>query len=537
MGGQPGVCCCIGDTPSGCYQKINVSEPTEPTEPTETDEISVAQERIHEMARAPEGDLFSFVSQSTAELKEFLNQFPIKKKYAGRKLKFDVENLDTIEKKFVAEVSGFIAAKVERRLVSEDKEVFVILGEPDDAKRRENFEAFYERLFCNAVKDLISKTATFFQVQAESIDRDISALEKKLADKGKHSDKLGDVHELTKQFITDKKNAACEMLKAHINQVKEGIPVKSIRLCDIAAELDFTTAGDDEAEIFSLKYAHEADELSLAIAYSEKDILRTRAQSVLTKPRLVPVEKNFLYCDFKEFNAAIIKVARLMIAEGIYPDYEKNFEQTARDNSMFGANVEVGEGTSIAPFVSVGENVKLGKNCKIDSGVFIGSGSRIGDGVKILSGSRIGVNCHYHYEVDGKQKSFCGVGRTIIGDGVEIGANTVIQRGSFSDTVIGAGTIIGNLVEIGHDVKIGADCLIVSQVGIAGNVTIGDRVQIFGQAGIKDWVTIGEGAIILSKSGVTKNIRAGKKVSGMFSREHKDELKRLAKLKKIIEGE
>ncbi|MBR4153128.1 MAG: UDP-3-O-(3-hydroxymyristoyl)glucosamine N-acyltransferase [Selenomonadaceae bacterium] len=535
--------CCVGDCSVGdcgvancCVGDYGVGNTSAPTESNNTDEISNAKIRIQEMAQTTEDDLFSLVNQSTAELKDFLNQFAVEK-YEEEELKFDLENLNTIEKKFIAELSGFIVAKVERRLIPEDKEVVVILGEPNNAKRRKNFEAFYERLFCNAVKDLISKTATFFQVQSESIDKDISALEKNLEDKGKHSDKLVDVHELTKQFVEDKKNSVCDVLKAHINQVKEMIPVKSIRLQDIAAELDFTTAGDDEAEIFSLKYAHEADENSLAIAYSEKDILMTKAQNVLTKPRLVPVQKNFLYCDFKEFNAAIIKVARLMIAEGIYPDYEKNFEQTARDNSMFGANVEIGEGTIIAPFVSIGENVKLGKNCRIDSGVFIGSGSRIGDNVKILSGSRVGVNCHYHYDFDGKQKSFCGVGRTIIKDGVEIGANTVIQRGTFSDTVIGAGTIIGNLVEIAHDVKIGADCLIVSQVGIAGNVTIGDRVQIFGQSGIKDWVTIGEGAIILSKSGVTKNIRAGQKVSGMFSREHKDELRRLAKLKKIIKEE
>ncbi|MBR3746498.1 MAG: UDP-3-O-(3-hydroxymyristoyl)glucosamine N-acyltransferase, partial [Selenomonadaceae bacterium] len=117
---------------------------------------------------------------------------------------------------------------------------------------------------------------------------------------------------------------------------------------------------------------------------------------------------------------------------------------------------------------------------------------------------------------------------------VEIGSNTVIQRGTFSDTIIGAGTIIGNLVELAHDVKIGEDCLIVSQVGICGNVTIGKRVQIFGQAGISNWVTIGDDAIVLAKSLVTKNIRAGQKVSGMFAREHRDELKHLAKLKKVI---
>ena len=310
--------------------------------------------------------------------------------------------------------------------------------------------------------------------------------------------------------------------------------MKTVKLSELAAALNFGLTGNAELEISSLKYANDADENSLAIAYGDKDIFRTAAQAVLTEPRILPVRKTFLYSGFGELNAAIIKIAQFFIAEKICPDYSKNFPQTQHGGAMFGKNFTAGDGTFIAPFVSVGENVCIGKNCRIDAGVFIGSGTQIGDGVKILSGSRVGVNCHYHYEFGGGHKSFCGVGRTVIGDGVEIGSNTVIQRGTFSDTIIGAGTIIGNLVELAHDVKIGEDCLIVSQVGICGNVTIGKRVQIFGQAGISNWVTIGDDAIVLAKSLVTKNIRAGQKVSGMFAREHRDELKRLAKLKKVI---
>ena len=321
-----------------------------------------------------------------------------------------------------------------------------------------------------------------------------------------------------------------------IHSAVEKFPVKSLRLRDIAAKFNFAIAGNNELEISAIKYAHEANKNSLAIAYSDKEIINTNAQAVLTEPRVLPVAKTFLYSGFNELSATIVKIAKLFIAEGIYSDYEKNFPQTLKNGAMFGENITVGEGTFIASFVSVGENVTIGKNCRVDAFVFIGSGTVIGDNVKILAGSRVGVNCHYHYEHGGRHESFCGVGRTIIGNGVEIGANTVIQRGSFSDTVIGAGTIIGNLVEIAHDVKIGADCLIVSQVGLCGNVTIGNRVQIFGQAGIKDWVTVGDGAIIFAKSGVTKNIKAGQKVSGMFSREHRTELKRLAK-SKIIEEE
>ena len=86
----------------------------------------------------------------------------------------------------------------------------------------------------------------------------------------------------------------------------------NIKLCDIAAKLGFSFFGNGEQEISSLKYANEAEENSLAIAYSEKDILRTSAQSVLTEPRLLPVEKNLLYCGFHELHEAIIKIARLV---------------------------------------------------------------------------------------------------------------------------------------------------------------------------------------------------------------------------------
>lgn len=307
------------------------------------------------------------------------------------------------------------------------------------------------------------------------------------------------------------------------------LPLALIKVADIASRTGYTISGDDSVEVNSLKWAADADESSLAVAFTDRDVVETRARVILTAPRLMPIDKTFIYCDFGEIDIALVKIARLMIEAGIYADYDKPIEQVERGRSMFGRGVAVGEGSYIAPFVSVGEDVRIGRHCKIESGVFIGSGSRIGDDVIIRSGSRVGANCHYHFKQGGRQHSFCGVGRTILEGGVEVGCNTVIQRGSLSDTVISEGTIIGNLVEIAHDVKIGKSCLIVSQVGICSNVTIGDCVEIYGQAGISNKVEIGDGAIILAKSGVTKDIRAGAKVSGMFSREHFTELRSYAR--------
>ena len=313
---------------------------------------------------------------------------------------------------------------------------------------------------------------------------------------------------------------------------------------ELAQQAKCVYIGDDFAEVYSLKYAGEADENSLAVAFSSKDVRGTKAFAVLAEPsipagervRLYPRAKNVVYCNTGGFHGAILRVARAMIDAGIYYDYEQPFAQYEKGGVCYGINVSVGEGTFISPLVYIGENVQIGSDCVIESGVFIGSNTAIGDGVIIRAGSRIGVNCNYHCKCGSWYRNFCGVGRLIIGNEVEIGANTVIQHGTLSDTIIGNGTVIGNLVEIAHDVKIGAGCLIISQVGICGNVTIGDGVQVYGQAGIANFVKIGDGAVILAKSAVTKDVRAGQKISGIFGRDHAAELKNLARFRRLGNG-
>lgn len=305
-----------------------------------------------------------------------------------------------------------------------------------------------------------------------------------------------------------------------------------LRLEEIAWALGLELVGDGALEVDGLKYAQEACESSLALARTEAEARQTRARAVLTKTRLTG-DKSYLYS--REIGAAAWLVARLLIAAGIYPDYEKAYEQRLREGVAIGANVEVGEGSRIGAFTSIGENVRIGRNCRIESGVYIGSGTEIGDGVKIGSGARVGVNCFFRFVAGRWRKSFAGVGVAKVGAGVEIGANTVIHRGSLSDTIIGAGTLIGNLVEIGHDVKIGAGSLIVSQVGICGNARLGERVEVYGKAAIAPWIKVGDGATVLMSSAVTKNVGAGQTVSGQYAREHRQELKRRAILNRLAE--
>ena len=311
-----------------------------------------------------------------------------------------------------------------------------------------------------------------------------------------------------------------------------------MKLKYIAEKLECTIVGDANMEIKDVKYANDANANDIAVAFSEKEIFHTKAFAVLTEPKIIITSKTLLYCSYNNINATLVKLATLFVQAGIYTDYALpvNYRLTP-NGAMLGSHITIGENTSIAPFTTVGNNVVIGKNCVIEPNVFIGSDTHIGNDVTIHAGARVGVNSLFHYVENGENKHFCGVGRLFVEDGVKIGCNTIIQRGTLVDTFIGARSIIGNLVEIAHDVKIGADCLIVSQAGVAGNVCIGNNVKIFGQVGIANNVEIKDNAVVLAKSRVIKDVKSGDVVSGMYGRSHSQELKLQAQIRKKIREE
>ncbi|MBR4695471.1 MAG: hypothetical protein IKO94_05260 [Selenomonadaceae bacterium] len=531
MGGNGGCCvtnspspCCIVDIPANDAEQHGVAAGNVPC--AEAPEISPQDANIQQIAKIAnevaefqgraknqcdhlDGDLSIVLEQSSKAIVEWIaaNGDAVGNEVA--------EKVKGIFHKLQSDITGFYYAYMEERLLVTNSEWSVILAERDDEKRQKNSEAFYVRNFRHAAADVNSKIETAFRQVYEAVTEDAS-LPEKLA------------HEAW-QVTQRECDAICAKFRDYIQKSKEEIPDNALRLKDIAERFGWEIGGNGDFEVHSICYADEAKEDSLAVIYSDREAKSTMAGAVLTAPRLMDSEVNFIRCGFGEIGGALAKVARMMVEEGICPDYEKRPAQINRDGAMVGEECRIGVGTVIEPFASIGDHVTIGKNCRIGSGVFIGSGCEIGDDVTILAGSRIGVNCHYHYEEKSRHWGFAGIGRTIIQDGAEIGANTVIQRGSISDTIIGKGTVIGNLVEIAHDVKIGDGCLIVSQVGICGNAVIGNRVQIYGQAGIAEWVRIGDAAVILAKSAVTKNLKAGVKVSGMFARDHREELRRLAK--------
>ncbi len=173
--------------------------------------------------------------------------------------------------------------------------------------------------------------------------------------------------------------------------------------------------------------------------------------------------------------------------------------------AVIGPHAQIGAGTVIAAGAVIGPNVCIGRDCAIGADVSI-QHALIGDRVIIHPGARIGQDGFGYLPSPRGHQKIPQTGRVIIQDDVEIGANTTIDRGGIRDTVIGEGTKIDNLVQIGHNCTIGRHCLIVSQVGISGSVTLGDFVVLAGQVGVADHLTIGAGAVLGAKAGVMSNV-------------------------------
>jgi UDP-3-O-[3-hydroxymyristoyl] glucosamine N-acyltransferase len=200
-----------------------------------------------------------------------------------------------------------------------------------------------------------------------------------------------------------------------------------------------------------------------------------------------------------------------------------------------GPKAEIGSGTILYPNVTILDECTIGKNTIIWSGAVIRERCHIGNDCIIHPNATIGADgfgfrpCNEKGLVKIPQ-----IGNVVIGNCVEIGANTCVDRGKFSSTVLGDGCKIDNLVQIGHNSKLGKFCIMAGNSGLAGSVTLGNGVIIGGSASIKDHTTIGDGATIGAGSGVTGDVPAGKTMLGYPAVEARDALKQWAILKRRV---
>lgn len=204
--------------------------------------------------------------------------------------------------------------------------------------------------------------------------------------------------------------------------------------------------------------------------------------------------------------------AYALAAQAFYPD-EISPPAVISPHAVIHPDAVIGAGVSIDAFAVIGPGVQIGDGCRIGAHSSI-SHAIIGRGTRIYPGCRIGQD-GFGFAIDpAGHVKVPQLGRVIIGDRVEIGANSCIDRGAGPDTVIGDGTWIDNLVQIGHNVQVGKGCVIVAQVGISGSTVVEDYAVLAGQVGVAGHLRIGKGARVGAKSGVMRDIPAGTEVLG-----------------------
>lgn len=221
------------------------------------------------------------------------------------------------------------------------------------------------------------------------------------------------------------------------------------------------------------------------------------------------------------------------------------------ETAVIGNNVRLGKDVAIDAFVRIADDCVIGDGVTLYAGVYVGYGCSIGNqtvvypNVTIRDGVEVGSRCVLHAglvlgsdgfgfaPVNGAWFKVPQVGTVRIGDDVEIGTNSAVDRATFGTTVVGTGTKIDNLVQIGHNVEIGEHCVISGMSGIAGSTVIGNRVMIAAQVGVADHLEIGDGAVVAGRSGVATHVKPGQTVSGFPAVEHKTEMRILAGIRRV----
>ena len=332
---------------------------------------------------------------------------------------------------------------------------------------------------------------------------------------------------------------------AHVAAQPGGEGVRTLTAAAIARAVGGRLIGDESVAVSAIAPLDRARPEDVSFFASSKYaslFAATRAGVVLVAPELAdapsPIPARIVVAKPHE--------ALLALLPSLYAPAAR--EPGVHPTAMIGRGAQLGSGVTIGPFVVVGSGARIGDRSWLESHVSVGNGVEIGTdchvrpSVTLYEGARLGNRVQLHAGVriasdgfgyvfrNGAHDKIPHVGRCLIEDDVEIGANTTIDRGSIDDTVIGAGTKIDNLVHVGHNVRVGRLCLLMAQVGIAGSTRIGNGVIFAGQAGIGGHIHIGDGARIAGQAGVFGDVPAGESWSGYPARPHKESLRAHAAL-------
>lgn len=302
--------------------------------------------------------------------------------------------------------------------------------------------------------------------------------------------------------------------------------------------------------VAALEYAGHSDIVFFDNVKYVRQLAETSAACCLVSPKFVdkvpeqviPLQVEQPYRAFAHLLGVLypqgLKPIPIFTAQGVHPSASIASSAQCEANvcidagAVIGENVELGENTYVGPNTVIGPNCKIGRNSSIGANTTC-QHALIGDHVIIHPGVRIGQDGFGFAMGDQDHLKVPQVGRAIIQDYVEIGANTTIDRGANRDTIIGEGTKIDNQVQIAHNVEIGRHCIIVSQVGLAGSVTLGDFVVFGGQSSADGHVTIGDGTQIAGVSCVYGDLPGGGKYGGIPAVPVREWFKQIAMINRL----
>ncbi|MBR8462846.1 UDP-3-O-(3-hydroxymyristoyl)glucosamine N-acyltransferase [Campylobacter sp. faydin G-24] len=293
-----------------------------------------------------------------------------------------------------------------------------------------------------------------------------------------------------------------------------------MKLSEIAQKTGASFSGED-IEIFAINSLKNANKAELTYCDGEKNakfIKDSNAGAILVSQNLlefVPETMSAVVCENPHLAFAILSKD---YAKPIFCEQKPSniaSSATIMPNVYIGSNVSVGENTIVMAGAYLGDNVKIGKNCIIHPNVVIYNDCIVGDECHLLANCVIGSDGFgYAHTKTGEHVKIYHNGNVVLGDFVEIGACTTIDRGVFESTKIANFTKIDNLVQVGHNCELGQGCLIVSQTGLAGSSVLGRNVVMGGQSGTAGHLRIGDFAQIAARGGVSKDIDGGKKYAG-----------------------
>lgn len=317
-------------------------------------------------------------------------------------------------------------------------------------------------------------------------------------------------------------------------------------LKEIARIVKGEIVGDPEVRICGvsgIKEAKKGDITFLANRRYMPLIDTTQASAIITSIDFGPVSKPII-------RTADPSLAFAQVVAEMYPIRVRH-PQGIHKTAIIARSAKIGRGVAIGPYVVIednaeigdktiiyagcyiGHDVKIGRDCLFYANVSIRERVVIGNRVSIQSASSIGSEGFGYINIDGVYKLIPQVGTVLIEDDVEIGANVTVDRARFDKTIIGKGTKIDNLVQVGHNVVIGENSIIIAQAGISGSTHIGRGVTIAGQAGLVGHITIGDGAVCAAQAGVTKSVPANTIVSGYPAKPHHEAKKINACIQKL----